>query len=96
MIRHIVFFSAKPGADLETIYHGLSLLTGIPDRRHIEIGRVLKIDRINEQSPDFVVYSEFDDEQQLEAYKAHPLYQQSIAIVRPLRDLRIAADFIAG
>ena len=30
---------------------------------------------------------------QLAAYKADPLYQTSIKAVRPLRDMRIAADF---
>ena len=32
----------------------------------------------------------------LAAYKAHPLYEESIRRVRPLRDQRIAADFTAS
>jgi quinol monooxygenase YgiN len=43
-----------------------------------------------------VVYAEFEDEAALAAYKAHPVYDQCTARVRPLRDLRIAADFTAG
>ncbi|RWB25255.1 MAG: hypothetical protein EOQ42_35210, partial [Mesorhizobium sp.] len=29
----------------------------------------------------------------LAAYKAHPLYQEAIKRVRPLRELRLAADY---
>jgi quinol monooxygenase YgiN len=39
------------------------------------------------------VYAEFKDEAALAAYKAHPIYQVSIAKVRPLRELRLAVDF---
>jgi len=96
MIRHIVFFSAKRPEDRETIYEGLRLLTGIPESLHIEIGRNFNIDALSPDGPDFVVYGEFEDETQLAAYKAHPLYQRSIEIVRPLRDMRVAADFLSG
>ncbi len=96
MIRHIVFFSARKAEDRETIYEGLKLLTGIPDSLHVEIGCNFKSDALSPDGPDFVVYGEFTDEAQLAAYKAHPLYQKSIDIVRPLRDMRVAADFLAG
>ncbi len=42
---------------------------------------------------DVVVYGEFDNEAELVAYKAHDLYQESIKRVRPLRELRFAADY---
>jgi quinol monooxygenase YgiN len=42
---------------------------------------------------DLVVYAEFTDEAALAAYKADPIYAECIALVRPLRELRIAADF---
>lgn len=95
MIRHIVFFTVKDGVDKEIVFQGLSLLTRIPHKLHLEVGRNLLTDAISPGGPDFVVYGEFADEAQLAAYKAHPLYQQSISIVRPLRDLRMAADFLA-
>jgi len=44
---------------------------------------------------DVVVYGEFADAEALAAYKAHPIYKKSIAAVRPLRNLRIVADFTA-
>ena len=95
MIRHIVFFTVKDEADKEIVFQGLSLLIGNPHKLHLEVGRNMLTDAISPNGPDFVVYAEFADEAQLAAYKAHPVYQQSISIVRPLRDLRIAADFLA-
>lgn len=96
MIRHIVFFSAKDPADKETIFEGLSRLGNIPHSRHFEIGRNLLVDAISPDGPDFIVYGEFEDAAQLAAYKAHPIYAETTARVRPLRDMRIAADFPSG
>ena len=93
MIRHIVFFNAKDPKDLETIYDGLSLLADIPHLKHFEIGKNARLDRISAEGPDYVVYAEFEDADALAAYKAHPIYEKSISIVRPLRDMRIAADY---
>ncbi|WP_084368057.1 Dabb family protein [Rhizobium sp. RU36D] len=92
MIRHIVFFSVPDREDLQTVREGLAILTGIPHARHLEIGTSAKSD-LFDNSVDLVVYGEFDDEVALAAYRAHPLYQESISIVKPLRELRIAADY---
>tara|TARA_Y100001933_G_C18976223_1_gene554738 strand:+ start:1167 stop:1697 length:531 start_codon:yes stop_codon:yes gene_type:complete len=93
VIRHIVFFSARTPADRDAVEAGLNLLAGIPDCLHFEVGRNFATDPISPDGPDFVVYGEFRDEAQLARWKAHPLYQKSIDVVRPLRDLRMAADF---
>lgn len=91
MLRHIVFFTAKQPEDLPVMQAGLDLLKTIPINGKLEILRHTRKDPVS--SPvDLVVYGEFADEAALAAYKAHPAYQHSIAIVRPLRDLRIAAD----
>lgn len=95
MIRHIVFFSARDPRDLETIRAGLSLLTEIPHATKLEIGENVKTDQLGGQV-DLVVYGEFEDEDALAAYKAHANYQRSIDIVRPLRELRMAADYDVG
>lgn len=92
LIRHIVFFSVPDRANLERVRSGLSILTGIPHARHLEIGTSVKSD-LYDTSVDLIVYGEFDDEAALAAYRAHPLYQESIARVKPLRELRIAADY---
>jgi quinol monooxygenase YgiN len=72
------------------------MLAQIPHARHFEVGRNLQSDPIAGARVDLVVYAEFEDEAALAAYKAHPVYDQCTARVRPLRDLRIAADFTAG
>jgi hypothetical protein len=91
VIRHIVFFTA-PAENLEQVRAGLSILTAIPHARLLEIGTNVKTDQLG-TDVDLVVYGEFDDEAALAAYKAHPDYQRSIDLVRPIRDMRMAADY---
>lgn len=92
MIRHIVFFSVRDHADLDRVRAGLSVLTANPHASRLEIGENVKTDQLG-TAVDLVVYGEFVDAAALAAYKAHPLYQQSIELVRPLREIRMAADF---
>jgi len=95
MIRHIVFFSARDRNDLETIRKGLSLLAEIPHATVLEIGENVKTDQLGGEV-DLVVYGEFENAEALAAYKAHENYQRSIEIVRPLREIRMAADYDVG
>ncbi|MCP3413577.1 Dabb family protein [Bradyrhizobium brasilense] len=92
MIRHIVFFTAKEKADIDQIVEGLSVLTSIPYARRLEIARNRKSDQLGNDI-DVVVYGEFDSETDLAAYKTHALYREAIRCVRPLRELRFAADY---
>lgn len=92
MIRHIVFFTVPEPENAAAVLAGLSILTQNPHALKLEIGTNLKSDRLGSEV-DFIVYGEFADEAALAAYKAHPLYQQSIDLVRPLREMRIAADY---
>jgi len=94
VIRHIVMFSAKPGVDVKTIFQGLRLLEGIPSAQCLEVSYNQKTDQLGNDI-DVVVYGEFANESDLAAFKAHALYNQAISIVRPLRDLRVAADYKA-
>jgi hypothetical protein len=95
MIRHIVLFTAKDKADIDQMIDGLSILTTIPHARRLEVARNQKNDQLGNVI-DVVVYGEFDNETELAAYKAHDLYQESIKRVRPLRELRFAADHNAS
>lgn len=90
-IRHIVFFSARDPKDIGRIVEGLSALAGIPHSRHFEVCRNTRSDALSDDV-DVVVYAEFDTAEALEAYKAHQIYKDTIDVVRPLRELRIAAD----
>lgn len=95
MIRHIVFFTAKDKADLGRIVEGLQLLGQIPHSEHFEVVRNSKVDQYG-NDVDVIVYAEFADEAALAAYKAHPIYAEATRRVRPLRELRFAADFKAS
>jgi len=92
IIRHVVFFSAKDRADIPAIVAGLELLSGIRHSSTFEVRENSQRDALSSEV-DVVVYAEFESEQALAAYKADPLYEASIKAVRPLRDIRIAADF---
>ena len=94
MIRHIVFFTAKSPEHLPAILDGLRLLGTIPHVSHFEVTPNRKVDQIGNDI-DVVVYAEFDSEAALKAYKAHPTYAEATRRVRPLRELRFAADFEA-
>ena len=91
MIRHIVMFSAKRSEDIPAIEAGLGLLAGIPEHVHFEVSLNLKCDQLANDIA-VVVYAEFVDEAALARYKQHPLYEEAIRIVRPLRGMRVAAD----
>ena len=91
-LRHVVFFSAKDKADIPRIIEGLELLAGIPHSNVFEVRRNSHADALSSEV-DVIVYAEFDSAEALADYKADPLYQASIKAVRPLRDMRIAADF---
>lgn len=95
MIRHIVMFSCKDRADLNAIHSGLSVLTQIPHAKLLEVSLNEKIDQLANDI-DVVVYGEFETLDDFRAYKAHPLYQESIRRVRHLRDVRVAADYTVG
>ena len=94
MIRHIVFFSAREKKDVETIVKGLRRLGEIPHSIVFEVMPNTKTDPISGEI-DVVVYGEFENAEALAAYKAHPIYSETTAVVRPLRELRISADVVS-
>ena len=94
MIRHIVMFNAKKYGDdenIEAIYNGLKMLETIKGDWSLKVIKNKKVDhRANDM--DIVVYGEFPDEETLAYYKTHPIYQECTAIIRPIRNQRIAVD----
>jgi Stress responsive A/B Barrel Domain len=95
MIRHIVFFSAKDPKDVGAIKTGLEALAKIPHSQKFEVSLNRKHDPISDVI-DVVVYAEFVDDKALEAYRSHPIYKDTIKVVRPLREMRFSADFVAN
>ena len=90
MIRHIVFFTV-PSEHLDAAEAGLKPLERIAHADVLEVRRNLRGDALSREV-DLVVYGEFADESALARYKADPIYAQAIETVRPLRQLRVAAD----
>ena len=88
----MVLFSAKDQADVTRIRDGLSMLADIPYASVFEVVQNTRVDALSGEI-DVVVYAEFEDDAAMQAYKAHPIYQKAIDVVRPLREMRIAADF---
>ncbi len=78
--------------DVARIVDGLSMLKNIPHASILEVVQNNQVDALSDEI-DVVVYAEFVNDAALQAYKSHQIYQDAIAVVRPLRDLRIAADF---
>jgi quinol monooxygenase YgiN len=94
MIRHIVFFSAKDPKNAEAIREGLSALAQIPHSLTFEVSLNRKSDPLS-AAIDVVVYGEFADDAAVDAYRAHPVYKETIKVVKPLRELRFSADVLA-
>lgn len=91
-IRHIVLFRARRREDVPAILEGLSVLKQIPHASKLEVVANGKMDQL-ENEIDVVVYGEFASREAFDLYKAHPLYRESIRVVRPLRDTRVAVDY---
>ncbi len=70
-------------------------LGDIPTSTHFEVALNSKVDPWSSEV-DVVVYAEFPDEAALAAFKAHPIYAETTARVRPMRELRFSADFEAA
>ena len=93
MIRHLVFFRAREPSDLPKMRRTLMTLAGIDGVRGFEVGVNEQRDEGSDDDIDLVVHAVLDDADALAAYKASPIYQRSVAVVRPLRELRIAVDY---
>jgi uncharacterized protein (DUF1330 family) len=91
MIRHIVFFTLKDPTQADEVVTKLTRLGTIPGSTLFEVRRNAKADLYGNDI-DVVVYAEFPDIDALHAYKKHPTYDQVTSTVRPMRELRFAAD----
>lgn len=90
-IRHIVAFSAKPGA-VKEVMDGLAMLANIPGVHNFSVSKNLKLDS-GSHDMDVVLYAEFINEEDLESFKHHAIYEKCTQAVRPLRNQRMVLDF---
>lgn len=95
MIRHIVFFSARRKDEVPEIRKRLLALASIPHSTCFEVLENEKVDPLSDEM-DIVVYGEFDDLAALQAFKAHPTYAETTALVRPMREMRYSVDALSG
>jgi quinol monooxygenase YgiN len=99
VIKHIIVWRLKPEAhgnpaaeNARLIKQKLEALRGrIPGLLKIEVG--IDISRGGE-SGDLVLYSEFADEQALEAYKVHPEHKAVFPFIAAARADRIIVDYV--
>jgi len=98
VIKHIVMWKLKEVAECgdrvqnaRKMKHDLEALkTKIPQIRHIEVG----VNSIpSEASYDVVLYSEFNNEQDLEIYQKHPEHLKVAEFVATVRERRAVVDY---
>ncbi len=93
MIRHVVLFRAKKD-QFDVVLNGLKILEKNPHATLCEVRPNLKLDDLS-QEIDVMVYAEFASARELDLFKEHPIYHQSISLVRSFRDIRIVADVMS-
>ena len=91
MIRHIVLFSARDPKNIRIIRDGLRNLKAIPSANILEVEYNNQKDQWSNEV-DVVVYGEFKSEKELAEFKSHKIYKDTINVIKPLRELRIAVD----
>ncbi|HYA89105.1 MAG TPA: Dabb family protein [Nitrospirota bacterium] len=101
MIKHIVMWKLKEIAECgdrlqnaKKMKHDLEALKRvIPQIRHIEVG----LNSLpSEGSYDIVLYSEFENEKDLEIYQKHPDHVKVAEFISTVRERRAVVDYTIG
>ena len=92
MVKHIVLYTLKEGVDKDAavalIASKLEPLVGqIPGLTHMEVRRCYA-------GMDYALYSEFEKEEDVIAYRAHPLHQEAKSHFHHLLQTRVSADYV--
>lgn len=94
MIKHIVMFKLKEANFTENILRlkkKLDLLKSkIPQLKHLETGINIS------DSPsayDFVLISDFEDEESLDVYRKHPAHQEVVILIKKITDNVKVVDY---
>ena len=92
MVKHIVVYTLKEGVEkdaaVELIASKLEPLVGkIPGLLKMEVRRCFA-------GMDYALYSEFEREEDVPAYRAHPLHQEAKSHFHHLLETRISADYV--
>jgi hypothetical protein len=98
MIKHIVLWSFRPQAEGHSKQENIELarkkLLGLKDSiqevRSLEVG-------INfnpgQDAYDLALYSEFENERDLDTYQKHPEHLKAVDFLRKVREKRVVADY---
>ena len=91
MVRHIVLYTLKEGVDKDAavalIASKLEPLVGrIPGLMKMEVRRSFA-------GCDYALYSEFEQAEDVPAYRAHPLHQEAKSHFHHLLATRLSADY---
>lgn len=91
MVRHIVLYTLKEGVDKDAavalIASKLEPLVGrIPGLMKMEVRRCFA-------GCDYALYSEFEQAEDVPAYRAHPLHQEAKSHFHHLLATRLSADY---
>jgi hypothetical protein len=101
MLKHIVMWKLKEVAECgdriqnaRKMKHDLEALKSkIPQIKNIEVG----LNSLpSEGSYDVVLYSEFESEQDLEAYQKHPEHVKVAQFIGTVRERRAVVDYTIG
>ena len=92
MVKHIVVYTLKEGVEkdaaVELIASKLEPLVGkIPGLLKMEVRRCFA-------GMGYALYSEFEREEDVPAYRAHPLHQEAKSHFHHLLETRISADYV--
>jgi quinol monooxygenase YgiN len=96
MLKHVVIWNLKDRSrkaeHVATIQAALAQMRGnIPGMVSVEFAADIGFDR---QPRDVVLYAEFTDAAALELYQDHPVHVAFKAVIGPLVQDRVAADWI--
>ena len=92
MVKHIVLYTFKEGVNKEeavqVVAEALEPLVG-----KIEGLTWLEVCQAYQGGMDYALYSEFENPEDVPAYRAHPLHQEAKSHFHHLLDKRVSADY---
>ncbi|MDP2808360.1 MAG: Dabb family protein [bacterium] len=98
MIKHIVLWSFRPQAEGRSKQENIELarekLLGLKDSiKEIKSLEVGINSNAGQDAFDLALYSEFENEKDLDTYQKHPEHLKAVDFLRKVRDRRVVADY---
>lgn len=94
MIRHMVFFNVLPTASKEEVQavveYARTKLSQIPGVRNLAMSTTFEV--VQPVSYQYGLTMEFENDEALQAYIAHPVHQEFRQIFFPIRDTFLVTD----